>query len=396
MEQNNLYNLLVKGKHEEIKTKLFDELSNIGTYCTKILGKGYFGTVFESPIGKTASILIDKKKYDIDVVTKTTNHADGIVKFHEVDKTLIIYGSYTITCEALMLFMISRLWYQGLNLHLPFMVGFNMCNSIVIKSIILEKHGFSELILIDTSNYNILPFKYINTLKNYTSYLTTAQNLFDYLLVNINDDLNCKLFNDEIVNLPNVIDNFCIFYLHTSAFLWNTLKMTLNDQHTNNIFIQWLKPEHICGKKKIGTIKHIYYQINKDKFIKIDVNTFIFKIGDIGCNFMVLPNDVIIVGDLLVPEKVDNILLYKTKIYTYMDALHGLFTNIPLHVLNKTKIFQYLLNSKEMSNFIPFLGYKKEYHESLPDELQLLENVYSDIITKKPDSNDDNFIVLLD
>lgn len=393
MEENNLYNLLTKGTHDEIKEYLMFELLNIGKYCTKILGKGYFGTVYESPIGKTAPILIDNKKYDIDVVTKITNHTNGFVKFYEVDKTLIIYGSNTITCETIMLFMISRLWYQGLNLHLPFMVGFNMCDSDVVKSIILEKYGITDTILLAADDYHIMPYKYLNSTDKYSSRLSTAQNLFDYLLLNINDDLNCKLFNDEIVNLPSIIDNFCIFYLHTSAFLWETLKMTLNDQHTNNIFIQWLKPEHICGKKNIGNIKYIYYQINKDKFIKTNVNTFIFKIGDIGCNFIVLPNDTMIVGDLPLPDKLDGMLLYKTKIYTYMDALCGLFMNIPAYILNKTKIFQYLLGNKELSKFIPFLGYKKECHDILPSELQLLELVYSDKITKKPESNNDNFIV---
>jgi hypothetical protein len=396
MEENNLYNLLTKGKHDEIKTKLFDELSNIGTYCTKILGKGYFGTVVESPIGKTAPILIDKKIIDIDVVTKLLNHSDGFVRFHEVDKTLIIYGSNTITCETIILFMISRLWYQGLNLHLPFMVGFNMCESNVVKSIILEKYGFSELMLLSIEEYFILPYKYINkTIKSDSVYFSTVSQLINYILINVNTDLTCKLFNDEIISFPELIDKFCIFYLHTSAFLWNTLGIVLNDQHLDNIFIQWLKPEHICGKKNIGNIKYIYYQIDKDKFIKIDVNTFIFKIGDVGCNFMVLPNDTIIVGDIVIPDKINEIVMYKNKVYTYMDALYNLFINIPVYILNKTQIFQYLLVNKELSKFIPFLGYKKEYHDILPSELQLLESVYSDKITKKPESNNDNFIVSL-
>lgn len=396
MEENNLYNLLIKGTHEEIKTKLIDELLNIGTYCTKILGKGYFGTVVESPIGKSAPILIDKKIHYIDAVTKYSNHQDGFIKFHEIDKTLIIYGSNTLTCETIMLFMISRLWYQGLNLHLPFMIGFNMCDSNVVKSIILEKYGFSELILLSIDDYYILPYKYINkSLKSNSIYFSTANQLFNYILVNINNDLTCKLFNDEIILFPELIDNFCIFYLHTSAFLWNTLGIVLNDQHLENIFIQWLKPEHICGKKNIGKIKYIYYQIDKDKFIKININTFIFKIGDVGCNFMVLPNDVIIVGDVIIPDKLDNMIMYKNKIYTYMDALYNLFINIPVYILNKTKIFQYLLSNKELSKFIPFLGYKKEYHDDIPSELQLLESIYSDKITKKPETTDDNFIILL-
>ena len=138
---------------------------------------------------------------------------------------------------------------------MPLLVGMGSCSddNIGVSHMLLEKYGLDHKI-------NIVKNKFIGGPSNlafgiaYTveSLLTNAGGLIDYFSFNMYTDpdknIMCKLPNGNIVDIAEFIDNMFIFYLHTTYFLWNTLKLSLGDQSTNNIFIYWLNKNSICGK----------------------------------------------------------------------------------------------------------------------------------------------------
>jgi hypothetical protein len=402
MDKSNLYDLLIKGTHIEIKENLEKTLYKLGDYCSEVIGRGFFGRVSIPAIGKYYSVIINGNTHNLPVVIKESNHVNANFTIDESNGNLMLIGNLSLSTEALMLFLLSKHWYKGLNLHLPFMIAFGNCNSVkigIVTHIINERYGLKNIIEYDTKEYSAPYFQIINYRKK-TTYLSTSANLVNYILDNMDEHYNCEVKFDvdsvTTINLIDYCDTFAIFYLHTSHYLWEHFKFTLTDQHTSNIFIQWLYDYSICGDKSLTNINNIYYQLENKKYIKKSIGKFLFKIGDIGICYANIQDNVYIVGDYANGDKTflqNKIEIFKNKIYTYMDTFDSLFSIIPIHILNKTKIYKYILNNEIFANFIPYSGYDLQKYNLIPSEMDILTTVYADLIVDHGVSDKNNFCV---
>jgi len=392
----DIYKLLKSGSHEEIRKHLLSEVYKIATYCSRIIGEGFFGRVTIPVIGPTFSVKIDDEYVTMPVVVKESKNA-GNVYIDDIDDNLIISSDMSLTCEAIMLYILSKFWYKGTNLHMPYMVGIGNCNfnnPLLVTNIILERHGLPHTIELNYENYirNPMHLNKQNKDKRF-SFLSTIGDFFEYTLLNYDNNFDVKLPNDITIHLPTVIDQYCIFYLHTSDFLWKNFGMTLSDQHAGNIFVHWLNDYSRCGKKSLSQLKYIYYEINKNKYIKISTNGIIFKIGDIGTCLMKMQDNVMIVGDLANSRNLNFVTMYNKKYNLYLDSIELILGMFPLELLSKTKIYNILLNNKYLSKH-SYLGFKKEDDQNAPNEMDILNNdAYKEFFVNEYKDDNENFVV---
>lgn len=398
-ENINLYKLLTTGSHKEIKDKLLIEISKIAKYCTETVGEGYFGKVTIPSVGPFIGIKVGEDIVVLPTAIKESKHmGNSDVIFENVDRDLIIYSDNSLTCEAIILFIMSKLWYKSKNIHLPFLIGMGMCEygKLIVSHLIIEKYGRDSLTELDIGKYISDPTRLSNPYRIIKSYITTVGDLIDYIIMNKNDKLMCTLPNDQIIYFPELIDNLCIFFLHTSYFLWSECKITLGDQHLSNIFIHWLSNYSNCGNRSTEKIKNIYYELKDNTYIKVKANGIIFKIGDIGCSAMAIQKNVIIMGDLANRDNLDRIKMYKKKCNIYLDPILKILSVLPIEVLIKTKIFNIISSNKELSKYYPNIGYLEKDNAVAPTELDILmNNAYSDLIMKEYVDDEENFTIFL-
>jgi hypothetical protein len=392
----DIYGLLKNGKHEEIRKHLMDEVYKMATYCSQVIGEGFFGKVTVPVTGPAFSVKIDDEYIIMPIVVKEAKNV-GNVYMDDIDNTLIISSDMSLSCEAIMLYILSKFWYKGLNLHLPYMIGIGNCNpdnKLLVTNIISERHGLFHQIEINYQNYIRTPMHLNQMNKDMRySYLASVGDLFEYILVNYDDKFMCKLENNINVYLPDLIDQYCIFYLHTSDFLWKNLGMTLSDQHAGNIFVHWINSMSRCGKKSLTDLKNIYYEIGKNKYLKIPVNGLIFKIGDIGTCFMKIQDSVMIVGDLANSRNLNYVTMYKKKYNLYLESMEIILGMFPLEILTKTKIYKILLKNKYLARHI-YIGFRKQDNINAPTELEILnDDIYSDFFSKDYKDDNQNFVV---
>lgn len=389
----NLYNLLMTGSIEDIKKNLLTEIYNVGYYCSRTVGEGYFSKVYD-PIGSVTNIGDNKF---MKTVVKEAKNVNGKIYYDDIEDYLIISCDHAMTVEAIMLFILSKSWYKGQNIHLPFMAGFGCCNTNdprIVTNIILEQYGLSKNIdTIDSHDkYISQPNIHLTHTQLIKPYLVTINDLFEYLCVYHDEKYMCKLPNGEIVYVPEIFDNFVIFYLHTSYFVWINFKMILGDQHLNNMYVQWLYKNSICGKVDISEIEHIYYEIDKNKYIKTNTHKINFKIGDIGQSIMNVQPKVILVGDLSYNDILNRIIEIKDKYKTYYDILHNIFGSVPFGIIKETKYFKYL-NSDNilMSSYVPFVGFSREIYDKVPSQIDILNSDIWEHVEKK-ENGSKNFV----
>ncbi len=389
--------LLLNGTHEEIQKNLLVEIYKIATYCETLIGEGYYGRVTLQSIGPQITIKIDDENVQIPVVVKEAKHLRNPPKFRMdvVESDLILSCGEGMTCEAIILYILSKAWYKEKNIHMPLLVGMGSCDdyNIGISHLVLEKYGLENRINIKKHKFfgspATLVFEQQDTIE---SFLTNVGGLIDYISFSLNDKMMCKLPNNITVYLPELIDNMCIFYLHTSYFLWNNYKLTLGDQSTNNVFIYWINENSRCGKKKLDKLKFINYNIGPNKYIRTNANKIIFKIGDIGISIMTPQPNVMIVGNLSDPDNLNKVKKYKEKCYSCWDFIFDVIRYVPIEVINKTVIYQIIQKYNISMKYIPFVGVNIDLYKSMPSELDILnDELYDKFKIDNVDINEENF-----
>lgn len=370
--------LLLNGTDDEIKNNLLVEIYKISNYCDTVIGEGSFGKVILQSVGPYIKILIDDEKITIPVVIKESKYSKySQFNIRKIKDNLIISCGEGMLCEALILYILSKDWYKGINIHMPLLVGMGSCSetNIGVSHLILEKCGLENRVNIKNNSFigspSSLAFEQSDSIQ---SFLTNAGGLIDYISFNLKHDLKCILPNGAEVYLPDFIDGMFIFYLHTTHFLWTKYKLTLGDQSTNNIFLHWINESSRCGKKKVNNLKYIYYQIDKNTYIKINTNGIIFKIGDVGISVMNPQNNVIIIGNSSNEENIDLISKFKEKTYSFWDFIFDSLRYIPLEVVIKTKIFKIIEKYSISTKYIPFVGTNVKYNNEMLSELEILND----------------------
>ena len=398
---NNLYDLLKNGTRDEIKNILPKMVYNIGVYCSTYFGQGSFGTVSAPAFGPIVPVKIGEETIYLAIVVKESKVNTGIMYFNEYLDNLILSSDLNLTTEGIMLYILSKCWYDGTSLHMPVLVGTGACDlqrTGIITHLIIEKCGLDTPIELTYTNRLVEPTANIfNLMFTKMSYVSTVQDLCDYINLNYDDDYNCVLPNKNKIHYPDIIDNLTIFYLHTSAFLWNKFGMVLSDQHPGNIFVHWLNEYSRCGKKNISEIEYICYNIGNNKYLKVPTCGFIYKIGDIGCCIMNIQKNVTIIGNSVDNDAAylfERINMYKTNWSFYMEMISTLFGKLPYCIIIKTKIYKIIMNNNKLNKFVPGIGFDKNL--DIPTELELLNSkeFESMIINKPIDTNENKIFVI--
>lgn len=371
-----LYELLTKGSNDMIENNLLNEIYNISTYCNTTIGEGSFGRVTIPSVGPYLSVSIGSDHYVLPIVIKKSKYK-GSVQFQKILKTLIITSSDNITCEGLILFILSKDWYKGKNLHMPFLLGMGSCrdDSKELTHLILEKCGLPEEILsIDHTKFlgnpRTLEFPNIRT-----SFLSTVGLLFDYINLNASDDFSCLLPNGNLIIIPDFIDSLLISYLHTSHYVWENHGLILGDQHVDNIFIHWIGNYSRCGKTSLEKLETITYNIGK-KFIKIYTNGVILKIGDCGISIMNINKNLMLVGNLNNIKNITNVLEFKKKRNSFWEFVLNFYSCCPVF-FSKTIMSKIIDKYNIGIKCIDKIGINLKFTDDVPSELEILnDNLY--------------------
>lgn len=384
----DIINLLENGTREEIEKNILNEIYNLSSYCDTVIGQGAFGKISIPSLGETLQVRIEDDVVTIPIVTKKamTKGDFFIDQLEDDDNTLVLNSDNNITCEALILHVLSKAWYKSLNIHLPFLIGFGICDNTVrgVSQIILEKCGLSKRIIVDRNSYFGNPFNLTISENIKKTFLTNVDGLIEYMMINkrIERDkltnekkIMCTLPNNENVEFVEIIDNICIFYLHTCYFLWERFGLTLGDQHTENIFVHWINRMSRCGKRKLNGLKYINYDTKNDRgHIKIDTHGMIFKIGDIGVSIMNIRKDVMIIGNLTNANNLGKAIKYKKKCYCYWDFIFDILKCCPKEIFDLTIINKIIQKHNISLKYIPFVGLDSKYINDFPDELSILND----------------------
>jgi hypothetical protein len=380
----NIINFLQKESFNTIKNKLLEQMNN-SKYCDKILGEGMMGIVYEPVVNN--KILINKK-IELPVVIKYSKN-DGEFSISEIDKKLYICGFQNITTEAIILSYINKLWH--LNPHLPYMIGYSMCNNgKQVNKIITHKQGLTKNVEIESKNfYNEDPIWGNKFNINNSNNIATLYELFKYIIIKIDNKNKVKLPNNEICDVTELLNYLTISCICTHHFLHKN-NIICNDIYSSNIFIHWLDNNSYLGKN----IKYIYYKINK-KIIKIKTFGIILKIGDTGA-FMVNPRkNLYIIG--YATNLHDNYKVLKQMMkenYSVVQFINNFKYHLNEYIYNKTIAFK-ILNSHPYNKLYLSLNTTKLLNQLLTP-IELLDNYFfSYYVNKINVDNKKNIVVTI-
>lgn len=350
-----------------IKNTLPKLLLDMSNYCDKILGKGLNGEVTTRTFGETINVIIKDKTIALPVVLKKSLHS-GKFNIDIVNDILYLSCDKNLTCEAIMLYYISKLWFSGASPHLPFMVAFSICGDNL--QIITEKHGLNKEILLECDIYTQIPDLDYEYKENYKSNLATLQDLFIYVNNNANGDL-IVLPNGITCNVVKLFDYITISLLHTYDLLYNKYKISLGDMHSGNIFIHWLNKNSYCGNTYIGDATHIVYY--NTKYIRIETYGFVVKVGDIGNSVMNPHKNVFIVGQSQDVNKAIDLLkkCYSKYNPAYYQIIYNLMVGVQYKYFLKMCIFQ-IFNVYPFNELALFGAIETKYIKDFPRATDLL------------------------
>jgi hypothetical protein len=390
-EDIKLYELLTRGSMEEIEKNLLNEIYNVASFCSDTIGEGAFGKITVPAVGPYLSVKLGDDHVLLPIVIKETK-LNGSIFIDIYEKNLILSSYGNLTCEALILFVLSKGWYKGLNLHLPFLMGMGSCDNQIsgVTHIILEKCGLPEnIVLANSEDYFGNPFHLGSRASNTKiTNISTVGQLLDYFSFRTDKNLNCIIPNNKIVYTPEIIDTICIFYLHTTYYLWEKYGLVLGDQHIDNVFIQWISKNSRCGKKSLDKLEMISYSVGKNKCINVNTHGMIFRIGDIGVSIMNIQKNVMIVGNLIDSNKIKDVLKYKNKCNCYWDFIFNLSSLCPLNIFNKTIISKIMKKHNIFTKYVAFFGVKEKYKNNFPTEIDILnDELYVKVDIKEETNN---------
>jgi hypothetical protein len=392
------YDIMKKSDNKTIKEEFKKFINEYTYYCDEFLGEGFFGRVTTPNFGPVVNVFIGNSFVSLPTAVKQLKHPDGKFSIYEQDGKLYMVSEKTLTSEMIMLYMVSKLWYDERTPHLPFLLGVDSCGDIdsgFISKIVTERHGIMSwfnglekpIILRDRFK---TPFWL--TRQNHVSNMATLDDLFLFCLLNRESETKITLPNGKTVYIPDLLDYLFISYVHTAHILYKDLHLILSDQHSTNIFIHWLGKFSRMGKTDMSNVDRIYYQIEKDKYIKCDTYGILLKLGDLGTCVMKPRDDVYVIGDVYDQDKhIKDFRKYDSYVASYID----MFMNIvggtfPQGVISKTRVWK--LCQKAPFNTITYLGTPVDV--MLPTELEVLNaDVFKDMVVDKVSKDANNIVV---
>ena len=201
---------------------------------------------------------------------------------------MYIVGNNGITGEAIILMYIKQLYKK--TVHLPLILGYGTClENNKINKIITTRLGLDKKIEVDLTG------KVYGKNKKHKSYITTLEDLYNYIYYSKNKDGSVILPNGiKCDNISELYDYICISYLATYHLLTEN-KIYPQDMHNGNIFIHWLNDTSYYNNENIKDCKNIIYKV-KNKYYKIKTFGFVIVLGDCGMFLVEARKDVFIRG----------------------------------------------------------------------------------------------------
>ena len=161
---NNIYDLMKNGTFEEIKDILPKMIANIGTYCSTYFGEGSFGIVSMPAFGPVVQVKVGDENIHLSIVVKEEKSHVGNIHIDEYNDNLILSCDLNLTTEGIMLYILSKYWYDGINIHMPALVGVGACDKNrkgTMTHLIIEKCGLDKQIELSCKDRRLEPVKNI-------------------------------------------------------------------------------------------------------------------------------------------------------------------------------------------------------------------------------------------
>lgn len=382
----------------EIKNIIYNFIDKYSVFCDEYLGEGYFGKVTTPMFGPTIKVIYSKSEMNVCTAVKQAKYTEGQFRTHINKDAIFFISDRSMTSESIILFMISKLWFEKRSPHLPLLLGIDVCKTsdpYSISRIVIERHGaipWHNGIRKQTIMKSNIIDNFCDQKGDIITDLSTVKSLLEYIqMYKYNDNLMIKLPNDQKVYLPDLIDYMYISFAHTDYILQKELGLTLSDQHAANIYIHWLSKKSYVGDRNISNLHTIYYQIGNNKYIKCNTYGILIKIGDVGTSVMVPRENVYIIGDSVMSNTMftsSSMKKFNTPKPSYNDMFLNIITIMPIEVLLKTSVFKLFM--KKPYSYTSF-------HPTQPntiDSLKMLnDEVFKPYVTSLPSNLNDCFVV---
>lgn len=320
-----------------IDKELYTVIDQMTELCTKIIGQGHYGFITERQFGKSIKIKVsDDLIVKIPAVTKLAHlitndksYTDKII----YENILYIYSHNNLLVEGIMNYILSLLWFRKVTIHVSPLLALNKCDNDI--QLIVEKQGKYVNFKYETQWSFMFKTPEIKTLYN----INSLTDLIIYMLNTTKDNIKSELPNGKTVNICEIIDNFLISYVYLNYIILHKYGLILTDQHMDNLLVHWLHSNSWIGDKNISECKYIYYEIAKDKYLKIETHGIIYKLGDIGASIMILNSDLILIGELNPKITIKEAHEQLDKIDMFVNYIFSIIywpRDLPEHIVSKT------------------------------------------------------------
>lgn len=416
----NVIKYIKEHDNQNIKDALPEIIYNIVQMCEQKIGEGGHGIVKKlnygnivsvyvkdtyiimrtvikqyKHIGKYDSLMYTQKDYikDIEEYKKEQYDYEKLLKVKIPKNLTVFYGEYHPLYETIGLMYLSKMWYDELTPHVPYLIMPMTCNTEnMIDHLLLEMNGLINPINSDRKRQ--MPGIYDQTVEN--TYLETVNALLKHISSNFiveNNKILCWIPNlqqpdldeiaVEVVDVIELIDSLTLSFLFTYEHVWREAKMILTDQYTQNVFIHWLSDGSHMGKRNIMNTKEIVYLVKNKKY-KIRTNGIILKIGDVGSSVIKPKEDLMIIIDLNDKSSVQKA-MYLERIPTYIEFIGDVYYHLPKVIAEKTIVNQ-ILTSKEFETYSTVAG---GVNLDDPHPIDLIEKYFKKFSFDDYDSNID-------
>lgn len=224
----------------------FYSLVRRGTFkgaCAEVQGMGRIGRVVSPPD-------IPKRIRGKRVVIKQPLHRDTFFLLEKKEDGRTVIRGNSLLMDIILLSHMNRLR----NPHLLECLGYSTCDD--DYQALLERCGLDKPISPPGTRHNL--FRMFEE----PPPSPTTVNTLGTLLANL------TAFG---LDRAHVIDAFVVAFLHTTWLLWTKLRITLFDQHPDNIFVSWTSQ------------KKLVYQLDDSVGLEVPLpGGIVFKLGDVS------------------------------------------------------------------------------------------------------------------
>jgi hypothetical protein len=397
----NIIDYLQKNKNSDIKKDIYDKLYLITQKCTDNISEGYFGKVYTPLLSPFIEINVKGMSIRMVAAIKQIQH-EGSFNYLEKKNRLYLYSDRDLTAEAIILFYVSKWWYNSMMPYSPFLANVHNCfnrDSSPIDHLVTQRYGMFK----DISTEKLGPNLYNNGSPiEFSHKMETLWNVLLHGLNTCDDKMIFDVPADDYLKFPggklNLVDFMDNIILHTLiAFdYFQRSGIALLDQHSSNIVLEWIGEYSTVGAKSMSKVKNIYYPTGKKgEYIVAPVNMCIPKLIDLGSSVLKLRDDLWIIADLITPDNHPYLNIFRHNVPMYHKLFDNFICMLPYNVFKKTKLYKIYEENEMIGKYNENTLGAYEF-EKMPTPLDLLTEFYKEQLTTldtKTVNEDENFII---